>query len=451
MSMGLEVVLALAACVPAATPLATATPTGAPTPTPAIPANPPIITEAMAIEMGTRLAQNGSRGLSGSDQVTNLKARLMTLAEYEDRYSSGQSANDRSTPVWVVTMEGEWTTPGMVRREQSPKYKYGQFVLDARTNLPVSSAGTSAPIDLTAAVGLDPTSIPTYPLEAPLSYAREAVSFPVDSPAYVPEGFTLKHVVLDVTNPLPEAFPHVPIALQTVRLEYGDASGKVLYLSLFSVVTLDLRDGSERVSVAGHEGWQSTGLDGGTWLAWTVVYPDPSSRTSVGCVNYVLRSPDGSVSLEELHRVAETVPLTVKVGTPFPTATPAPTPTPVPWPGPTPTLTPTPTVIGYSVGCNPDVTNAVPCSSGAVVGQPYAYRLYTHCGVRQAYFDGRWWVNSPPLDDGSMNPPPGWGNPTETGVMVLVQPDLARFTTNAGGLSAEFRPAPSAYEPEGCY
>ena len=81
----------------------------------------------------------------------------------------------------------------------------------------------------------------------------------------------------------------------------------------------------------------------------------------------------------------------------------------------------------------------------------YPYTLHTHCGVRDAYFDGRWWVASPVLDDGHGNPPPGWGTPSDTGAMVLVAHDLARFTS-ARGHGAEFRPAPqgAAYRPDIC-
>ncbi|MDP3063495.1 MAG: hypothetical protein Q8O40_09865, partial [Chloroflexota bacterium] len=121
----LALVLALAAiglaCVPAATPLPTATPTGEravlPTPTPAPPARPPIITEAQAIEMGTFMTRFGGPEVSGSQQVRNPEARLMTLAEFEDRFSGYQSTGDRSRPVWVVTVEGEWSDAGIVPPE----------------------------------------------------------------------------------------------------------------------------------------------------------------------------------------------------------------------------------------------------------------------------------------------------------------------------------------------
>ncbi|MDP2952063.1 MAG: hypothetical protein Q8O76_01940, partial [Chloroflexota bacterium] len=94
------------------------TPTSVPTPTPvSAPARAPIITEAQAIEMGALFARFGGPEVSGSQQVRNSEARLMTLAEFEDRFSGYQSTGDRSRPVWVVTVEGEWSDAGIVPPE----------------------------------------------------------------------------------------------------------------------------------------------------------------------------------------------------------------------------------------------------------------------------------------------------------------------------------------------
>lgn len=87
----------------------------------------------------------------------------------------------------------------------------------------------------------------------------------------------------------------------------------------------------------------------------------------------------------------------------------------------------------------------------ATLGKEYAYELYTHCGVRSAVFDGeRWWRANPPLDDGHGNPPAGWGNPVTKGVMVLVQEDLAVFTSRSGRV-VEFVPWPPGLNKELCY
>jgi len=77
------------------------------------------------------------------------------------------------------------------------------------------------------------------------------------------------------------------------------------------------------------------------------------------------------------------------------------------------------------------------------IGKPNPYTLYTHCGVRNAEFDGRRWIADPILGDN--NPPPGWGNPFDKGSMELVAEDRARFTRSAG-LVAEFQPLPEGSE-----
>ena len=100
-----------------------------------------------------------------------------------------------------------------------------------------------------------------------------------------------------------------------------------------------------------------------------------------------------------------------------------------------------------------------PCGPGAEIGRPYSYTIYTHCGIRSAFFDGRRWIADPILSVDNVNPPPGWGNPFDKGSMELVAEDLAKFTSSAGlvadflarftssaGLVAEFRPLPEGAE-----
>lgn len=89
-----------------------------------------------------------------------------------------------------------------------------------------------------------------------------------------------------------------------------------------------------------------------------------------------------------------------------------------------------------------------PCGPGAELGISYPYNVYTHCGVEYAVFDGRLWLLDPPLTDGSGNPPPGWDNPFQHGLMRLLADDLAEFRT--AELSVRFAPAPADYERPGC-
>ena len=97
--------------------------------------------------------------------------------------------------------------------------------------------------------------------------------------------------------------------------------------------------------------------------------------------------------------------------------------------------------------CFPGAKQRV-CTGPVVGGRSYRYELYTHCGVRNAYFAGRWWLAAPPLDDGSGNPPRGWDNPTQVGKMRLTTRRRAEF--RAGRLVARFRPAPRGYRTPLC-
>jgi hypothetical protein len=109
-------------------------------------------------------------------------------------------------------------------------------------------------------------------------------------------------------------------------------------------------------------------------------------------------------------------------------------------PNPSQTVAPNPAQPALSRQCSPQVQE-LPCADGAEVSEPYAFSLYTHCGVRWAYFDGRYWEAAPPLDDDSGNPPRSWGNPYDNGTMELVSESLARYT-NGVGQTAEFKPLP---------
>jgi hypothetical protein len=85
------------------------------------------------------------------------------------------------------------------------------------------------------------------------------------------------------------------------------------------------------------------------------------------------------------------------------------------------------------------------------IGEEYPYRLYTHCGILSAYFNGQWWIADPVLE-GNNNPPPGWGNPFDVGTMQLSQENRLLYRRD-GGESAQFRAlAPGEeYQPYSCY
>ena len=112
-------------------------------------------------------------------------------------------------------------------------------------------------------------------------------------------------------------------------------------------------------------------------------------------------------------------------------------------------------LLGIAVGALVAVASCGPSEAdrpaSASLGKEYSYELHTHCGVRAAVFDrGRWWRANPPLDDGHGNPPAGWGNPFTKGVMVLVNKDLAVFTSESGQV-VEFVPWPPGLNKDLCY
>jgi hypothetical protein len=95
--------------------------------------------------------------------------------------------------------------------------------------------------------------------------------------------------------------------------------------------------------------------------------------------------------------------------------------------------------------CEPAIHH-LPCTRGMVRGSRYRYDLDTSCGVIDAWFDGRRWLATPKLSDGSGNPPPGWSTPWQRGTITLVTRSRALF--RAGTLSALFRPARSTETAE---
>ncbi len=59
------------------------------------------------------------------------------------------------------------------------------------------------------------------------------------------------------------------------------------------------------------------------------------------------------------------------------------------------------------------------------------YQLYTHCGIRWAKFHGTYWKTSHLLSDGQGNPPAGWGNPSQAGILTFTRPTTAVFKSTA--------------------
>lgn len=148
--------------------------------------------------------------------------------------------------------------------------------------------------------------------------------------------------------------------------------------------------------------------------------------------------PAPLVGPQEIHLAPDPVPsgspqYSTYFAVPVSPATPAMgSPTPVPPatapPRPTPSL------------CGPSIAE-LPCKPGVTIGAAYSFLLYTHCSVRSAYFNGQRWIATPILTrpDNMSVPPRGWNDPFDLGTMVLLHPNLARFTSRTGQ-AAEFRP-----------
>lgn len=85
-----------------------------------------------------------------------------------------------------------------------------------------------------------------------------------------------------------------------------------------------------------------------------------------------------------------------------------------------------------TAGCGSYRAAPGPTTSPVPVGVSVPFQLYTHCGIRFADYKGVRFYADPPLDDGSGNPPRGWGNPFDDGMLTLTGPDTRVFTDRAG-------------------
>ena len=78
-----------------------------------------------------------------------------------------------------------------------------------------------------------------------------------------------------------------------------------------------------------------------------------------------------------------------------------------------------------------------PRSAHVPVGVHYRFTIYTHCGLDwppAIDFNGTFWrpIGPGPASDGSGNPPPGFADPVDHGVMTLRSPTLAEYHTAPG-------------------
>lgn len=89
------------------------------------------------------------------------------------------------------------------------------------------------------------------------------------------------------------------------------------------------------------------------------------------------------------------------------------------------------------------------------IGKEYSHLLTTYCGIRMTIFDERLWEAHPPPELSGSTAPEGWADQYTvgekvfvhlytSGVIVLLERDLARFTNDHTGESVDF----TAWPPE---
>jgi hypothetical protein len=86
-------------------------------------------------------------------------------------------------------------------------------------------------------------------------------------------------------------------------------------------------------------------------------------------------------------------------------------------------------------------------SSSTVANGGEPFSLYTHCGIHELTFGGRWYERvGGALDDGQGNPPQGWDNPYQAGTLTSSGPTVL-FRDHAGHREV-FQLRPGATRPK---
>jgi hypothetical protein len=80
------------------------------------------------------------------------------------------------------------------------------------------------------------------------------------------------------------------------------------------------------------------------------------------------------------------------------------------------------------------------------IGVSYPFTVHTHCGLDDATIDGETWLFA---GEPGANPPPGFMNPVDAGVIVLLDEDHAVYT-RSGGVEARLTRGGVPRIGEGC-
>ncbi len=301
--------LALLACTPVVPP-ATA-PRSSDSREPVDAALLPILTEAQAIETALKRAAQAMPEVNAGRDIGSPRARLMTLQEYEDRFTSSRTYYDRTIPVWVVSMEGRWGPAGIAASPSATPtpFTHGVEVLDARTGETVSAMRSNQPIRLEDARGLNPAAFGRYPVQVSLARARQLAEFPVFEPARLPQGYSLARVTLALSHPLLESLALPMYPCQMVVLDYANGAGDTIQVAHARGWLPDNVPGAARTRVGGVEGWESGGQGGPVWLAWQATYPNERREPGPTYLTHFLYSQSDSVTLGLLREIAASLPV----------------------------------------------------------------------------------------------------------------------------------------------
>jgi hypothetical protein len=91
-------------------------------------------------------------------------------------------------------------------------------------------------------------------------------------------------------------------------------------------------------------------------------------------------------------------------------------------------------VVGVTQSTRPEASSLAASTSpsaGPIGGQSVPYQLYTHCGIDEALIGDVYFEADQPLMV-EYGPPPGWGNPEQSGRMTVLDDAHAVFRDDVG-------------------
>jgi len=115
-----------------------------------------LLTEQNAIERAVEQLKGPAPEVTGVENPRNPVAWLVTLGEYDQLIGVSGSSQGADTPVWVVEIEGESSSAGIVPPESRTTYRYAAAVLDARTGNVIATRRSKEPLSWPTATDVPP-------------------------------------------------------------------------------------------------------------------------------------------------------------------------------------------------------------------------------------------------------------------------------------------------------